>query len=136
MITAEVLERVARAAAAAGRDPGDIRVVAASKTRTSEEARTVADAGIRVFGENYVPEALARAQALPDVELHFIGALQRNKARRPVPLLPTPHPPPPSQPARRQPQHHHHDRQKSPEQRRHRPFAPSGMKSARNVRSR
>jgi len=77
-----VIQRVARAAQAAGRAPGDVRLLAVSKTFPAEAVRAVYALGQRAFGENYVQEAVAKIDALadlPDVEWHMIGPLQSNK---------------------------------------------------------
>ena len=79
-----VREEIAQAARRAGRDPGEVRLVAVSKTHDAEAVRELALAGQRDFGESYVQEALAKQEALRDVEglrWHFIGGLQTNKAR-------------------------------------------------------
>lgn len=81
---AEVRERIARAAVAAGRDPGSVRLVAVSKKHGPERVREAYEAGQRAFGENYAQELTAKAEALADlgeIEWHFIGHLQTNKAR-------------------------------------------------------
>ena len=77
-----VRSRIARAAAAAGRDPATIRLLAVSKGQSAEAIRAAHALGQRAFGENYVQEALAKADALadlPDIEWHLIGPLQSNK---------------------------------------------------------
>ncbi|GJM94611.1 hypothetical protein PR202_ga11273 [Eleusine coracana subsp. coracana] len=77
-----VLSRAHQAAARAGRAPGSVRVVAVSKTKPVAVIRSVYDAGHRCFGENYVQELIDKAPQLPeDIEWHFIGNLQSNKAR-------------------------------------------------------
>jgi PLP dependent protein len=76
--------RVARAAAAAGRDPATIAVLAVSKTFGPDAVRAAYALGQRAFGENYVQEAVAKMDAtadLPDLAWHLIGPLQGNKAR-------------------------------------------------------
>jgi pyridoxal phosphate enzyme (YggS family) len=81
---AEVRDRIARAAVAAGRDPRSVRLVAVSKTHGPERVREAYDAGQRAFGENYAQELEAKAEALadlPGLEWHFVGHLQTNKAR-------------------------------------------------------
>lgn len=81
---AEVRARIARAAVAAGRDPASVRLVAVSKTKPPDDVRAAYAAGQRVFGENYAQELEVKARALadlPDLEWHFIGHLQTNKAR-------------------------------------------------------
>jgi pyridoxal phosphate enzyme (YggS family) len=80
----EVRARIARAAERAKRDPASVRLLAVSKTQPASAVREAYDAGQRAFGENYVQElsekSLALA-ALPDLEWHFIGHLQRNKVK-------------------------------------------------------
>jgi pyridoxal phosphate enzyme (YggS family) len=80
----EVRARIARAAAASGRAPGDVRLVAVSKTKSPAGIREAYDAGQRAFGESYAQELAAKAEALADltdIEWHFVGHLQTNKAR-------------------------------------------------------
>ncbi len=81
---AAVRDRIARACARARRDPRDVKLVAVSKTHGPSAIRAAYEAGQRAFGENYVQELVKKAEALgdlPDLELHFIGHLQRNKAK-------------------------------------------------------
>ncbi|WP_022661994.1 YggS family pyridoxal phosphate-dependent enzyme [Paucidesulfovibrio longus] len=80
---AAVREDIAAAARAAGRDPADVRLVAVSKHHPAEDVAALHRAGQRVFGENYVQEACAKQDALADLDLewHFIGGLQSNKAK-------------------------------------------------------
>ena len=78
-----VRSRIRQAAAAAGRDPEAVTLVAVSKSKPASSLRSAAMAGVTDFGENYVQEALAKQQALADLDLtwHFIGGLQSNKTR-------------------------------------------------------
>ena len=78
-----VAGRIASAARAAGRGPGDIRLVAVSKTFPPERIRAAFDAGQRDFGENYVQEAVDKIDALGALPItwHFIGPIQSNKTR-------------------------------------------------------
>jgi len=71
------------AAAAAGRDPAAVTLVAVTKAQTAETIRVAATAGVTDFGENYLQEALAKMDRLTDLKLrwHFIGGIQSNKAR-------------------------------------------------------
>ncbi|MEZ5460990.1 YggS family pyridoxal phosphate-dependent enzyme [Dokdonella sp.] len=71
-----VIERAQ--AAAAGRS---IEVLAVSKTRPAQQIRTLAEAGQRAFGENYVQEARGKQTGLSDcsIEWHLVGPLQSNK---------------------------------------------------------
>ena len=77
-----MLERIADACARVGRDPRTVTLVAVSKTVPAERLRHAVDAGIRVFGENRVQEALAKIPEVPVASWHLIGPLQANKARR------------------------------------------------------
>jgi hypothetical protein len=78
-----VSERVAAAAVAAGRLAASVRLVAVSKTWPEAAIRDAAAWGQEAFGENYAQEALAKIDALRDLQLewHFIGPLQSNKTR-------------------------------------------------------
>jgi pyridoxal phosphate enzyme (YggS family) len=78
-----VKSRIARACAAAGRDPRDIVLVAVSKTFPAEAVRAARAAGQRDFGENHAQDAVAKIDALADLDLvwHFIGPIQSNKTR-------------------------------------------------------
>jgi pyridoxal phosphate enzyme (YggS family) len=75
--------RIARAAAAAGRDPGSVTLLAVSKTHPAALVDEALAAGQRAFGENYVQEAVEKMDALAGkkVEWHLIGPLQSNKTR-------------------------------------------------------
>jgi len=79
-----VRQRIARAASAAGRDPGSIILLAVSKTKPLADVLEAVRAGQTDFGENYVQEGvdkrLAAGHELPLV-WHFIGPLQSNKTR-------------------------------------------------------
>ncbi len=81
----DVLSQIRLAAAAAGRDPATVRLLAVSKTFPASDIATLYRHGCRAFGENRVPELEAKAAALPpDIEWHLIGQLQSNKVRRAV----------------------------------------------------
>lgn len=83
----QVQERIARAAERAGRDPGEITLVAVTKTVPVEVIRQAYGLGLRDFGENRVEEALPKARDLPpDIRWHCIGHVQRRKARLAVEL--------------------------------------------------
>ena len=86
-----VKARIAEAAAAAGRDPADVTLVAIAKTHPPGTIRLAIAAGQRIFGENRVQEAEEKWPALkaefPDLRLHLVGTLQRNKAKRAVQLF-------------------------------------------------
>jgi pyridoxal phosphate enzyme (YggS family) len=78
-----VRERIARAAKAEKRAPGDVQLLAVSKTCGAVQLIDAWQAGQRAFGENFVQEALDKARELAhlDIEWHFIGPLQSNKTR-------------------------------------------------------
>src|SRR5438093_8755640 len=79
-----VRQRIAQAAIAVGRSPGEITLLAVSKTFSPDLIRAAYDSGQRAFGENYVQEAHAKMEALrtlSDLEWHLIGPLQSNKTR-------------------------------------------------------
>ncbi|HEX2626815.1 MAG TPA: YggS family pyridoxal phosphate-dependent enzyme [Candidatus Limnocylindrales bacterium] len=86
---AEILGRIADAAARSGRDPSDVVVVAVSKTVDAARVAEAAAAGWDTFGENRVQERAAKAGALASVraDWHLIGPLQSNKARKAVELF-------------------------------------------------
>jgi hypothetical protein len=87
---AAVRQRIDAAARAAGRDPAGVSLVAVSKGQPPEAIRAAYAAGQRVFGENYAQELVRKAAALadlPDLAWHFIGRLQRNKARDVAPRV-------------------------------------------------
>jgi hypothetical protein len=77
-----------KAAQRVGRHPEGIRLVAASKTVDVERIRSAVEAGITVFGENYVQEAKRKREAIEEpVSWHFIGRLQKNKAKYAVQMF-------------------------------------------------
>lgn len=75
--------RIGKACAAVGRDPASVALLAVSKTFPAEAVEAAAEAGQQAFGENYVQEGCAKAEALAARKLvwHFIGPLQSNKTR-------------------------------------------------------
>jgi hypothetical protein len=83
----EVLKRMGEAATRCGRNPKEIRLLAASKSQSIDKIRAAIEAGIRLFGENYVQELEAKKSAVGEaVEWHMIGHLQRNKVKAAVDL--------------------------------------------------
>ena len=82
-----VLERIGRAAARAGRDPGDVTLVAVSKTVAADRVQAAIDAGLVILGENRVQEAGAKVPATHGATWHLIGPLQSNKVGRAVELF-------------------------------------------------
>ena len=81
-----VRARMAAAAERAGRDPGEILLVGASKMNDAAACQAAIQAGIDALGENRVQEMTAKLQehAYDGAPLHFIGHLQRNKVRQVV----------------------------------------------------
>ena len=90
---ASIRARIATAARRAGRDPGDVTLVGVAKRMPAESVAEAARAGLTCVGENYVQEARDKRAALAGrseaqgLRWHFIGNLQRNKARDAVALF-------------------------------------------------
>ncbi len=86
-----VQARLKKALRDAGRAETDTRLVAVSKSQSTEHIRAALAAGQREFGENRVQEAQAKWPALkreyPDIVLHLVGPLQSNKAGEAVALF-------------------------------------------------
>lgn len=82
---ARVRERIAGACRAAGRDAGEVTLVAVSKTWPASDVLLLHRLGVADFGESYDQEAAAKAASLAAAGVvprwHFVGGLQRNKAR-------------------------------------------------------
>jgi pyridoxal phosphate enzyme (YggS family) len=75
--------QIAAACGEAGRNPTEVELLAVSKTFPAEAVREAYDAGQRAFGESRQQEAAPKIEVLPaDIRWHFIGGLQRNKARK------------------------------------------------------
>ena len=83
---ARVRQRIAEAAREAGRDPGEIFLVGASKMNDAAACREAVAAGIDALGENRVQEMVKKLGELAydGAPLHFIGHLQRNKVKQVV----------------------------------------------------
>ena len=78
----QVEARIQKACDRAGRDRGEVTLIAVSKTKPAETLREAYDLGVRVFGENKVQELVDKYEALPDdISWHMIGHLQRNKVK-------------------------------------------------------
>src|SRR5258708_17829590 len=78
-----VRDQIESAARRAGRNPGEIELMAVTKTVPVERVRDAYNAGIRLFGENRVQEfdrKVAVLRDLTDARWHMIGHLQSNKA--------------------------------------------------------
>jgi pyridoxal phosphate enzyme (YggS family) len=81
---ARVRARIDRAARESGRSPQDVKLIAVSKTKPVASIREAHALGQLAFGENYAQELATKAEALTDladIEWHFIGHLQTNKAK-------------------------------------------------------
>ncbi|MFC6238709.1 YggS family pyridoxal phosphate-dependent enzyme [Longivirga aurantiaca] len=80
---AEVHARIGLAAAAAGRAPDDVTLVAVTKTWPASDVRLLAALGVTDVAENRDQEARPKHEECADlgVRWHFVGQLQRNKAR-------------------------------------------------------
>jgi PLP dependent protein len=80
---ADVHERIAAAAAAAGRDPSEVTLVVITKTWPASDVALLAGLGVTDVGENRDQEARAKHAETAGLGLrwHFVGQLQRNKAR-------------------------------------------------------
>ncbi len=83
----QVTARIAAAARECGRDPGEISLLAVSKTKPVTAIEEAIAAGQRAFGENYVQEGVEKIryfqqrEFIPPLAWHFIGPLQSNKSR-------------------------------------------------------
>lgn len=84
-----IRNRITQAALRSGRDPSRIRLVAASKTVSVEKIKEAIQAGLTIFGENYIQEAKQKIDQLASEQIswHFIGHLQSNKAKYAVKLF-------------------------------------------------
>ena len=83
-----VRAQIAEAAEKSGRQPGDVELVAITKTHDAERVREALEAGQHVFGESRVQEARAKIPELPsNLRWHFVGHLQKNKIRHALPLF-------------------------------------------------
>ena len=87
----QIREGVAHACRVAEREPGEVTLIAVSKTHPAEAIEPLLEAGHRVFGENRVQEAQGKWPELrerwPEAELHLVGQLQSNKADDAVALF-------------------------------------------------
>jgi PLP dependent protein len=84
----EVGERIAAAAAAAGRSPEDVAIVAATKYVAVDELAALAEAGITTIGENRAQDLEAKHAAHgPLFHWDFIGHVQSRKVKQIVPLV-------------------------------------------------
>lgn len=77
-----VKQKISAAAVAAGRESGAVKLIAVSKTYPVDAVQAAIAAGQVDFGENRVQEVVEKHAALPNVNWHLIGTLQRNKVRQ------------------------------------------------------
>jgi pyridoxal phosphate enzyme (YggS family) len=83
-----IVERVRKAAVSTGRDPREIKILAAAKAQDIKSIEAAIMSGVLLIGENYVKEAIVKRKGLPSsVEWHMIGHLQRNKAKAAVEIF-------------------------------------------------
>ncbi|MEE8482272.1 MAG: YggS family pyridoxal phosphate-dependent enzyme [Acidiferrobacterales bacterium] len=80
---ARVREQIAEACHRYGRDVGDVRLIAVSKTKPAAAVRTAIEAGHVDFGENQMQDALSKIPQFENSKLswHYIGPLQSNKSK-------------------------------------------------------
>ncbi len=81
---ASVRQQIQQFSATYGRPENSVKLLAVSKTFPAQDIRQAFDSGQRLFGENYVDEALQKINALSDLEIewHYIGPIQSNKTRK------------------------------------------------------
>jgi PLP dependent protein len=78
----KIIDRISEAALRVGRNPREIKLLAAAKSQNVELVQAAIAAGVRLIGENYVQEAEEKRHAISEaVEWHMIGHLQRNKVK-------------------------------------------------------
>ena len=89
----QITRRIEEACRRSGRSPGDVVLVGVSKTQPPELLAEAFRAGLRVFGENRVQEALAKSRELTSypIDWHLIGPLQSNKVKPALDLFRTIH---------------------------------------------
>ena len=78
---AEVRGRIAKACEAAGRDVGELTLIAVTKTKPASDVRLLSELGVTDIGENRDAEAAPKAAQCADLDItwHFVGQLQTNK---------------------------------------------------------
>ena len=79
----QINKKIAEFAVKYQRQANEIKLLAVSKTMPVDDIQAAYEAGQKDFGENYLQEALVKIQSLqyPDINWHFIGAIQSNKTR-------------------------------------------------------
>jgi len=78
-----VQEKIEKACDRAGRDPGEVTLVAVTKTVEAEKIKAAIHCGLKHFGENYVQEARGKIDHISDegINWHMIGYVQTNKVK-------------------------------------------------------
>ena len=77
-----IRERIAEAALRSGRNPGDVKLMAVTKTVDDDRIMEAIQCGVDIIGENYVQEAKRKIEKMGrSIEWHLIGHLQSNKAK-------------------------------------------------------
>src|SRR5215470_8890530 len=85
---AEILRCISEAADKCGRNPTEIKLLAAAKSQSVESVRAAITAGCSLIGENYVQEAQEKKAGVQQTaEWHMIGHLQRNKVQEAVKIF-------------------------------------------------
>jgi pyridoxal phosphate enzyme (YggS family) len=86
----DILEKISLACDKSARKKNDVKLMAVSKFHPVEEILQAYDCGLKLYGENRVQEASSKfseiLQIKPDVDLHLIGSLQRNKVKNIIPI--------------------------------------------------
>ena len=86
----DILEKISLACDKSARNKNDVQLMAVSMFHPVEEILQAYDCGLKLYGENRVQEACSKfseiLQIKPDVDLHLIGSLQRNKVKNIVPI--------------------------------------------------
>lgn len=79
----KIRNKIEQIALSCGRDPLNVNLVAVTKTVSADTIKAAIDAGVFIFGENYIQEAMNKIDDIADTRLswHFIGHLQSNKAK-------------------------------------------------------
>jgi len=84
----EVIAQIQETALKSGRNPEEIKLLAATKSVPPVRILEAIEAGIKIIGENYVQEAQRKYELIgPRVSWHMIGRLQTNKAKYAVGLF-------------------------------------------------
>jgi pyridoxal phosphate enzyme (YggS family) len=83
-----ISEKIKKAASSVNKNPEEIKLVAVTKTATTEQIKEALNAGVKIIGENRVQDAKEKYQIFTtDIEWHLIGHLQTNKAKYAVEIF-------------------------------------------------